>query len=137
VLREGALLQYDTPLALLGRPADPFVARLLGADDALRRLSLLPVSLAAEPYSAPTPQPPSLEGKRESDSPLLEGEGLGVRVEGLPEPLDPADTLRHALTRLLSEGREALPVTGGGRLTLDSVRAVAASDPAAPDEPEA
>jgi len=41
VMRAGTLLQYDTPLQLVTRPADAFVADLVGADDLLRRLSLV------------------------------------------------------------------------------------------------
>ncbi len=99
VMRDGAVLQYDTPLALLTQPADPFVARLLGADDALRRLSLMPVSAA------------------------LSASGADGSADG--PALDPSDNLRHALTRLLAEGRTALPVTGGGHLSLAAIRNLA------------
>src|SRR5690348_15999643 len=41
ILREGGVLaQYDTPDALLARPADDFVAQFIGGDRALRRLAL-------------------------------------------------------------------------------------------------
>jgi osmoprotectant transport system ATP-binding protein len=41
ILREGGVLaQYDTPDAILARPADDFVARFVGEDRALRRLAL-------------------------------------------------------------------------------------------------
>src|SRR5918912_514216 len=41
LLREGGrLAQYDTPEALLARPADDFVARFVGADRGLKRLAL-------------------------------------------------------------------------------------------------
>jgi osmoprotectant transport system ATP-binding protein len=41
ILREGGVLaQYDTPEALLARPADDFVARFLGADRGLKLLAL-------------------------------------------------------------------------------------------------
>ncbi|MDQ2807907.1 MAG: ABC transporter ATP-binding protein [Chloroflexota bacterium] len=101
VMRDGAVLQYDTPLALLTQPADAFVARLLGADDALRRLSLMPVRDALSAESGNTPP------------------------DGAP--LEPSDSLRHALTRLLAEGRTALPVTGGGQITLPAVQHAATS----------
>jgi osmoprotectant transport system ATP-binding protein len=45
VMREGKVLQYDTPLNVIMHPADEFVAELVGADDIPRRLSL--VSAAA------------------------------------------------------------------------------------------
>ena len=99
VMRDGAVLQYDTPLALLTQPADAFVARLLGADDALRRLSLMPVG-AALSNEATNPPPAG-------------------------PPLDPSDNLRHALTRLLAEGRSTLSVTGGGHISLATIRNLA------------
>ena len=41
ILREGGeLAQYDTPDAILARPADDFVAQFIGGDRALRRLAL-------------------------------------------------------------------------------------------------
>src|SRR4051812_25752663 len=41
ILREGGVLaQYDTPQAILERPADDFVAQFVGADRALKALSL-------------------------------------------------------------------------------------------------
>ncbi len=41
ILREGGVLaQYDTPDAILARPADEFVAQFVGEDRALRRLAL-------------------------------------------------------------------------------------------------
>src|SRR5206468_1065716 len=43
VMREGKVVQYDTPLNILSSPADTFVAQLVGANDVLRRLSLLGV----------------------------------------------------------------------------------------------
>ena len=41
ILREGGVLaQYDTPEELLAHPADDYVARFVGADRGLKRLSL-------------------------------------------------------------------------------------------------
>ena len=40
----GRLAQYDEPAALLGRPADDFVAQFVGASRGLRRLSVTPIS---------------------------------------------------------------------------------------------
>jgi osmoprotectant transport system ATP-binding protein len=41
VMREGKVVQFDTPQNVIMRPADRFVAELVGADDLLRRLSLV------------------------------------------------------------------------------------------------
>jgi osmoprotectant transport system ATP-binding protein len=59
ILREGGVLaQYDTPEALLERPADEFVARFLGTDRGLKLLALRRLDeLALEPLDgavAPT-----------------------------------------------------------------------------------
>ncbi len=43
VMRDGKVLQYDEPLEIVMHPADAFVAELVGADDVLRRLSLIRV----------------------------------------------------------------------------------------------
>ena len=40
ILRDGALVQYDTPEAILARPADAFVEAFVGTDRALKRLAL-------------------------------------------------------------------------------------------------
>ncbi|MGI8987109.1 MAG: ABC transporter ATP-binding protein [Nocardioidaceae bacterium] len=39
----GRLAQYDTPAAVLGAPADEFVASFVGADRGLRRLAVTPI----------------------------------------------------------------------------------------------
>jgi osmoprotectant transport system ATP-binding protein len=100
VMNEGRVIQYDTPLHILSAPADPFVSQLLGAEDVLRRLSLLTVGPV---MLLPCLLPPDLPA------------------------LAPEDDLRTALTLFLRTGRELLPVRapGGdlvGALTLDVIR---------------
>ena len=97
ILREGGVLvQYDTPDALLARPADEFVARFVGADRGLKRLSL--VRLADVDLDPPN---------------------------GAVSPTAPdGTTLRDALSLMLSEGSQQLLVLGAderpvGVLTLD------------------
>ena len=97
ILREGGTLaQYDTPDRILAEPADDFVARFIGADRGLKRLSL----------------------KRLSDVPL---EALnGVVAPSAPD----RTTLRDALSLMLSEGSRELVVLGPderprGVLTFD------------------
>ena len=46
IMRDGRLLQYDTPEAVLARPANDFVENFLGPDRAIKRLSLIQVSSA-------------------------------------------------------------------------------------------
>ncbi|NTU81563.1 MAG: ABC transporter ATP-binding protein [Chloroflexales bacterium] len=107
VMREGRIVQFDTPLAILTRPSDPFVEQLVGAEDALRQLSLMSVGGAL--------------ARRAS---LVEG---GNGAASLPA-LRPGDDLRTALAQLLSSGGEALPVVEGGReigrITLADLRAM-------------
>ena len=52
ILRDGALVQYDTPQAILAQPANEFVESFVGADRALRRLALIRVDAALEPWAA-------------------------------------------------------------------------------------
>lgn len=48
IMRDGKLLQYDTPQALLADPANEFVRDFLGSDRAIKRLSLIEVSSVME-----------------------------------------------------------------------------------------
>ncbi len=96
VMDGGRLLQYDTPARILTDPATPFVADLIGTTDrALRLLSLTRVADIAVPGAAP-----------------------GAAIA-------PDATLRDALTECLWSGRDALPVQGGGVVTLGALRAQA------------
>ena len=46
ILAEGGVLaQYDTPAAILGRPASEFVSDFVGADRGLKRLSVTPIEV--------------------------------------------------------------------------------------------
>jgi osmoprotectant transport system ATP-binding protein len=85
ILREGGVLaQYDTPEALLARPADDFVARFVGADRGLKRLSLKTLAeLELDP------------------------------ADGVAAPAAPGDmTLRDALSLMLTDGSRRLVVLG-------------------------
>jgi osmoprotectant transport system ATP-binding protein len=62
VMRNGRFVQYASPLEILARPADAFVAELAGAGDLVRRFSLITVgdalrngsgAAAATPASLP------------------------------------------------------------------------------------
>ena len=101
ILKDGALVQYDTPEAILAAPADAFVEAFVGADRALKRLALIPASDAIEPGAADT------------------AGGAGI---------DGASSLRDALALMLSLGVEALVVSGPqgkaiGVVTLAAIRA--------------
>ncbi|PWW03729.1 osmoprotectant transport system ATP-binding protein [Hoeflea marina] len=49
IMRDGRLLQYDTPQAILAKPADDFVRSFLGKDRAIKRLSLIEVESMMSP----------------------------------------------------------------------------------------
>jgi osmoprotectant transport system ATP-binding protein len=83
ILRDGELVQYDTPDNILAKPANEFVADFVGADRGLKRLRVWRLSdLDLDP--APS---------------------------GASGPTAPADTsLRDALSMMLVEGRERITV---------------------------
>ena len=96
ILREGGVLaQYDTPDQVLAEPADDFVARFVGTDRGLKRLSLTQLDeLQLEPANG-------------AAGPVLDGH----------------TTLRDALSTMLNEGTRTVVVEAadGTRqmLTLD------------------
>jgi osmoprotectant transport system ATP-binding protein len=100
ILREGGILaQYDTPDAILARPADDFVARFVGADRALKRLAL----------------------KRVGEVELVSLDGAADAPTAPPEA-----TLREALSLMLEAGSPDVVVLGAdgrprGRIGLDQV----------------
>ena len=99
ILRDGALVQYDTPQALLARPADAFVESFVGADRALKRLALVRADAACEPMTAL---------------------GHGHHVAG-------DASLREALAVMLAAGVDSLAVIGPagtvqGMVTLAGIR---------------
>jgi osmoprotectant transport system ATP-binding protein len=111
IMRAGTIVQYDTPLKIITQPRDTFVRDLTGADDVLRRLSLISVG--------------------EALSASRDGTGAAAH-DGEPhhEALRPDDNLRDALSRLLRSGTAALPVVGPGgeqlgRLSLEALRSLA------------
>ena len=92
VMREGKVLQYDTPLNVIMHPTDEFVAELVGADDILRRLSLVSVEACVAPFAtddAAGPAEPAIDlpmRVRPALNLLLEtgAPRLIVRMEGTP-----------------------------------------------------
>jgi osmoprotectant transport system ATP-binding protein len=118
ILREGGVLaQYDTPSEILTRPADEFVSQFVGADRALKRLSLTTVA----------------------ELPLLPADGVhGAAPSRSASPPDsrrvaPEATVHDALSQLLSAGGEPLQVTDGdgrvlGLLTLAQIQQLLRAD---------
>ncbi len=103
VMREGRIVQYDTPVEILTRPTDAFVSHLVGAEDMVRQLGLIRVDAAMLPLGA-----------------------AATAVEGAPSISFDAD-LRQALSLLLRTGFSDLTVLGAGgpvgRITLERIRA--------------
>ena len=100
ILRDGALVQHDTPEAILARPADPFVESFVGTDRALKRLALIRADAALEPSGVASP-----------------AHAIAAQA-----------TLRDALALMLETGSDSLTVTGAGgavpgELTLAGIRA--------------
>lgn len=104
VMRQGQIVQFDTPLALLTQPADQFVASLVASGDMLRRLGLLQVGAVAGPF----------DGNR-----MALADAPRVSVNG---------DVRAALSLLLGSGADVLVVVGDdeqpvGMLTFDIIQA--------------
>jgi osmoprotectant transport system ATP-binding protein len=99
IMRDGKLVQYDTPDRLLAAPANDFVADFVGADRALRRLSLVRADVLIEP-------------------------GQAAAGPSLPETAN----LREVLAALLAAGAHEAAITGPdgrplGKVTLAAIRA--------------
>jgi osmoprotectant transport system ATP-binding protein len=99
IMKDGKLVQYDTPDRLLAAPVDDFVADFVGADRALRRLSLVRAADAVEPGGA-------------AGDLMLSG-SLSVR---------------EVLSALLAAGQDAATIlaedgTALGQITLAAIRA--------------
>lgn len=97
VMDKGRLVQYAPPSEILTAPATPFVRDLIGLDQRpFHLLSLTPAHVLT-----------------------IAGEAPGT-------PIPRTATLRDALAECLWSGRDALPVEGGGVITLAALRAHAA-----------
>jgi osmoprotectant transport system ATP-binding protein len=108
ILREGGVLaQYDTPDAILAQPADDFVARFVGADRGLKRLSL-----------------------RRLDELDLDLAGQASTSNGVPS-LAGDTSLRDALSAMLTAGVDRCVVRNAdgstaGAVTLERISALLA-----------
>ncbi|WP_111558106.1 ABC transporter ATP-binding protein [Paracoccus sediminilitoris] len=97
VMDRGKLVQYAPPADILRAPATPFVEALIGPD--MRPFHLLSLTPAFQIAT--------------------EGHAIGA-------PIPREATLRDALAECLWSGRDALPVEGGGVVTLAALRQRAA-----------
>ena len=106
ILKDGKVVQYDAPEAILARPANAFVEEFVGQDRALKRLSLYTVESRMGPVA---PMPPG--------APVFDAHG----------------TLRDALSVLLNAKSDVAAVrdrSGAiiGSLRLDDIHAAAAGE---------
>jgi osmoprotectant transport system ATP-binding protein len=102
IMRDGRLVQYDTPFNILKNPANDFVRDLVGADDMVRQLGLVRVEAVMEPL------PPDFEQNGHAT-------------------IDLDASLREALSVLLGANTAVLTVlneedTAVGILTLSSLQ---------------
>jgi osmoprotectant transport system ATP-binding protein len=128
IMREGRLVQCDTPDAVLARPADEFVAEFVGGDRTLKRLRLIKVA------DAMMPDPPRVTGEDTLETAVARmhehghisivmvgprGRARGMvrldqargkkglvseHVEPLPGVIDVGDDLRNAVSMMFSHG---------------------------------
>ena len=101
VMRAGRVVQHDTAANIVMRPADEFVAELVGAGDVLRRLSLMRV---ADQMTA------------------------GVPIPGGPT-IEASTSLREALAAILESGADTVTVVDEdgvpvGSVTLETIESV-------------
>jgi osmoprotectant transport system ATP-binding protein len=108
IMRDGRIVQSGDPLEIVTNPADMFVSDLVGASDALRRLSLIDAGAVATPS----------------------------RLGALPpaESIAAATDVRTAFGRMLGAGISEIGVVDAngdliGTLGLDTVREIAHTHP--------
>jgi osmoprotectant transport system ATP-binding protein len=108
ILRDGELVQYDTPDRILAAPADEFVADFVGADRGLKRLVVWRLSdLDPEPASTDGPGGPSASGET---------------------------SLRDALAMMLTEGVDRITVLDGAGRPMGIVRLQTITDLIGPEK---
>lgn len=108
IMREGRIVQAGDPLEIVTNPADAFVSDLVGASDALRRLSLIESGTVATPL----------------------GHGQLPPAESIPAATD----VRTAFGLMLGSGITEIGITDAageliGMLGLDTVREIAHTHP--------
>jgi osmoprotectant transport system ATP-binding protein len=92
IMREGKVVQFDTPLNIVMHPADDFVRDLVGADDVLRRLSLIKI-----------------------------GEVMSAVGERSETTIAATDNLRHALGHLMESGTSEVTVVDGAGTAVGQI----------------
>lgn len=103
VMRDGQIVQHDTPANILSAPADQFIANLTGEDRAIKYLSIVPISSILKNHEEEQPD----------------------RYHGLPT-IHYGGTLKDALNRMLEcNATEVAAVDADnhilGRITLNQI----------------
>jgi len=154
IMESGKLVQYDTPEAILSKPANKFVHDFVGTDRALKRLSRIGI----ENFIRPSPSVTISVSSQEAESALgnrrsvwvvdEEGRPIGwidraslSEAASVREVIVTQDTneiavmssatLREALSRMLGQGLKSIPVVDEkmrliGEVTLHDVEAATA-----------
>ncbi len=154
ILESGKLVQYDTPEAILAKPANKFVHDFVGTDRALKRLSRISIKGIVKPAPSVSINIPVKEVYSVSkqyrwiwvvdDDQRLIG---WIDMAGLPEassikevvvPGNPDEiavtnsaTLRETLSRMLGQGLKSIPVVDDsghllGEVALSDIEAATA-----------
>ncbi len=116
VLREGKLVQYDTPIDLVTRPKNTFIEELVGTNNILRRLSLVSIKSVIKAQS------------RKSSEKIADSQAS----EAVPT-IHPEEDLRSALSLLLSSGSNYLRVEDSsgkiqGQVGMEDLREMLSSN---------
>jgi osmoprotectant transport system ATP-binding protein len=154
VMSAGKLVQYDTPEAILSRPASKFVHDFVGADRALKRLSRISIQGFVHPSpsigvnATLSEAMAALQSHRSAWVVDHQGQLLGwvdqttlsaaasvreaIVAQDVTEiSLSSSATLREALSRMLGQGFKSIPVVDEnrrliGEVTLSDVEAATA-----------
>ncbi|MCJ7523334.1 MAG: betaine/proline/choline family ABC transporter ATP-binding protein [Dehalococcoidia bacterium] len=133
LMKEGELIQYDSPKDLLYGPADEFVANFVGADRALKGLQLIRVKavMGHVPYTIKMEDPANLASEKMEEEgldqlPVVNDKGVftgWINKSDLPsdrtigDVMTPAEVtvgvntvLNEALSLMLDKGLVRLPV---------------------------
>ncbi len=108
VMRQGKVIQYDTPLNILSQPADDFVSDLTGADRGVRYLNLVPTYKLMLPLA-------------DEDVHKENIKALPAEARVLSD-----DSLKDAFNKMVEFGQSVLPVTDNdgqvqGKITVQSI----------------
>jgi osmoprotectant transport system ATP-binding protein len=135
IMREGGVLvQYDTPDRILAEPKDEFVARFVGLDRGLKRLSLSNLSDLSLEEADPLPDGTPARGRPRPDRVVFvdnAGNPVGrLGADGEPEPVGavarPETSLRDALSLIMTDNNRPLVVAGDdGVLGLARIEVIA------------